>query len=106
MSAATSEVSDTSTGSVAGSGSHDSAGTEDSPTSTICLHRDVPGFSPLQLLLKALWFANHAATSVERHVTVPLGERDKVELRRSSPVLALVFAEFGVYPQEVQVGIW
>ena len=53
-----------------------------------------------------LWFANHAATSVERHVTVPLGERDKVELRRSSPVLALVFAEFGVYPQEVQVGIW
>jgi hypothetical protein len=53
-----------------------------------------------------LWFANHAATSVERHVTVPLGERDKAELRSSAPVLALVFSDFAVYPQAVQVGIW
>jgi len=45
-----------------------------------------------------LWFANHAARSVEEHVTIPLGERDRDELRRSAPVCALVFGEFAVYP--------
>ena len=48
-----------------------------------------------------LWFTNHAAMSVNQHVVVPLGERDKAELRCSAPVLALVFVEFAVYPQEV-----
>jgi hypothetical protein len=39
--------------------------------------------------------------SVDQHVIVPLGERDKAELRRSAPVLALVFEDYAVYPQEV-----
>jgi hypothetical protein len=38
-----------------------------------------------------LWFAQHAATSVERHVTVPVGARDLAELKSCAPLVALVF---------------
>lgn len=57
-------------------------------------------------LLYDMWFANHAARSVQDHVDVPMGARDYMELRQSAPLIAQVLRSFPVYPQHVQVAIW